>query len=635
MSTGLYSHTTRATGTVLTSVIYNGDHTNHITNQNPSMTGAYSDNVAQMQSAVDPGGVGTESLAASLAGEIERIRFVLKTLHGGAQWYPGVVNAGGIAKSIGTTKGDIIGFTASATPVRKGVGTDGQVLTSDSTQTDGLVWATPAVITVRQTQRLGPVDSSGYNATLSAGAGLNFNIDATPTNVVLDFAAGSVDYTALLTADASNQGSLAASNINYIHATYVSSSSVTWSSCLVPPQYGYAFDQGQASLLNFEGTNGATTTTDDFGASWTLTSATISTAQKKYGTSSLDCTGGTSKYARTTAITSLGDGSWEISVWFRINATPGVGAQAEIFCAQNASSLGVRAYLLNTAGTIKLRLDLSSNGTSSDISTGLGTNTTWATNQWNKVRIVFDALAGTFKAFLSLNGAAETTDQTVSSSSRICAITEVCIGRNVAGGASQFDGWFDAFRLIRAATNTSTETPSASAPAISDYPVHWFDIPSMVMREATTASAVSGTNPTFTARNRVFVGEQDTNAGTVTATRNYALRGQYRTSGAWPAASTQVAVNHNLGVPVESCKIGVKAKCVTAEGGAVPGNVIDNVCTQIGGINWTLGQITSRNGGGFTTGAGQSIVFMNPNSGAGVAGTVGNWSYVLTVSRSF
>jgi hypothetical protein len=92
VSTGLYSHTTRSTGTVLTAAIYNADHTNHITNQNPSQTGAYSDNVAQMQSATDPGESGSESLASSLAGEIERLRFAIQDIKSflgltSAQWY--------------------------------------------------------------------------------------------------------------------------------------------------------------------------------------------------------------------------------------------------------------------------------------------------------------------------------------------------------------------------------------------------------------------------------------------------------------------------------------------------------------------------------------------------------------------
>lgn len=104
MSVGLYSHTTRSTGTVLTAAIYNADHTNHITNQNPQMTGAYSDTVGQMQSTVSPGGVDTESLAGSMAGELERLRYVIKTLHGGAQWYPGslLLNSGGAVVFNGT-----------------------------------------------------------------------------------------------------------------------------------------------------------------------------------------------------------------------------------------------------------------------------------------------------------------------------------------------------------------------------------------------------------------------------------------------------------------------------------------------------------------------------------------------------
>lgn len=87
MSVGLYSHTTRATGITLTAAIYNADHVNHITNQNPSMSGAYSDTVAQMQTNTDPGGVGSEVLAPTLAAELEYLRFCLKRLTGEAQWY--------------------------------------------------------------------------------------------------------------------------------------------------------------------------------------------------------------------------------------------------------------------------------------------------------------------------------------------------------------------------------------------------------------------------------------------------------------------------------------------------------------------------------------------------------------------
>lgn len=73
----LYSHTTRATGTTLTAAIYNADHQNHITNGIPTMLDDYSSNATEMQATADPGESGSESLATSLAGEIERLRFAI------------------------------------------------------------------------------------------------------------------------------------------------------------------------------------------------------------------------------------------------------------------------------------------------------------------------------------------------------------------------------------------------------------------------------------------------------------------------------------------------------------------------------------------------------------------------------
>jgi hypothetical protein len=87
MSQGGYSHTTRATGTVLTAAIYNNDHQNHITNQNPTMTGALSDSLTQMQTIADPGDIGSERLAANLAEELEYLRFMIRSITGRTQWY--------------------------------------------------------------------------------------------------------------------------------------------------------------------------------------------------------------------------------------------------------------------------------------------------------------------------------------------------------------------------------------------------------------------------------------------------------------------------------------------------------------------------------------------------------------------
>lgn len=109
MSVGLYSHTTRGIGTVLTASIYNSDHINHITNQNPAMTGALSDSVGQYQTKTDPGGVGTEVLASNLAGELERLRFCIARITGKTQWYEAPQSSlqqalgGSVAGTIATT----------------------------------------------------------------------------------------------------------------------------------------------------------------------------------------------------------------------------------------------------------------------------------------------------------------------------------------------------------------------------------------------------------------------------------------------------------------------------------------------------------------------------------------------------
>lgn len=124
MSQGGYTHITRASGTILTAAIYNNDHQNHIINQNPLMTGAYSDTLAQFQSVADPGAIGSESFAPSLAGEIERLRWQIRAITGEAQWnQPPSSNLKGVAGapdgSIGlqklayTTQGNILMRTAS------------------------------------------------------------------------------------------------------------------------------------------------------------------------------------------------------------------------------------------------------------------------------------------------------------------------------------------------------------------------------------------------------------------------------------------------------------------------------------------------------------------------------------------
>lgn len=79
---------TWSTGDSLTAADLNTSFTTvGVTNSVPACIDDYSPDVTTMQSATDPYPAGVESLATSLAGELQRIRYVLKQLGGGAQWY--------------------------------------------------------------------------------------------------------------------------------------------------------------------------------------------------------------------------------------------------------------------------------------------------------------------------------------------------------------------------------------------------------------------------------------------------------------------------------------------------------------------------------------------------------------------
>jgi hypothetical protein len=417
----------------------------------------------------------------------------------------------------------------------------------------------------RQTALFGSVDSSGYANFLTTGSGLRPGLLATSVALALSYANGLAENVEQITADVADiiGSNLPASNTSFIHKTLGGA----YASTLVPPQYGYAFDRTKGALLNFEGADGSTSIIDDFGNTWTTTgNAQIDTAQSKFGTGSV-LFDGTGDRIGTSNILTLGDGSWEMSLWFRFNALPGVGTVSRFLYATNGATFGVTVGIANTAGTSKLTLHVSSTGTSWDVAdgtaAGLGANTTWALNQWNRMRVVFDALAGTYRVYLSLNGAVETADISVTSSAKVCSLAALYLGADTTA-TSAFNGWIDAFRFVQCATNTSVATPSVSAPSITDYPVHWFSLPEMKMYEVTSASSSAGTNPGMTRRDRLFLGECDTSGAAVTAARTYALRGQYRSPlTAMPAAAGSASFASNLGV-MTGVRVANRVVCVTA-----------------------------------------------------------------------
>jgi hypothetical protein len=91
----------------------------------------------------------------------------------------GVATAdGAVQKSVATNKGDLLVATSSATIARQGVGTNGQVLTADSTLTNGLKWASISV-----TPRIGQVVTA-ETATTTTTTSTSF-VDATGLSVTI------------------------------------------------------------------------------------------------------------------------------------------------------------------------------------------------------------------------------------------------------------------------------------------------------------------------------------------------------------------------------------------------------------------------------------------------------------------
>lgn len=79
--------TTWVSNQVLTASALNGEFNNILNNAQASSWIGFSANVAQMQQQTSPGGVGSESLAGSIADELQRIRFMLAFLSGQTFWY--------------------------------------------------------------------------------------------------------------------------------------------------------------------------------------------------------------------------------------------------------------------------------------------------------------------------------------------------------------------------------------------------------------------------------------------------------------------------------------------------------------------------------------------------------------------
>lgn len=479
----------------------------------------------------------------------------------------------------------------------------------------------------RQCVLTGKVDTAGVPAFFADGSGggvAKLNLVATATPLVLALAggfnaSGSIDYISRLTADAAAAlNPLANSNTNHVHATYVSNSSVTWGSCLCPEQDGDQFDRTWQSLIHFEDAAGGPV--DDFGNSWNLGgAAAINATKPAYGVRSLNLSGGGTgaanvKRAESTDFAALPVDSWEMSCVTFLDALPAT-ARHDLMCAVNNTGFGAFVSIDHNGVNARAMLYASSTGSSYDIANAQRGATNLAVNTWYKFRMVFDALAGTYRVYVAAGGVGatpvwtpEVQEITVSSSLRICPITRMLIGCNYnAGYTNGISGYVDEFRLLPCATVTTTETPAGYPLAINAHPIHWYSPTEGLMYEVTAASGVAGSNPTMTARVRLFTAEADTGAGTVTAIRCRAFLGRFLSAinASW-SAGTLIAFADNLGTRRGRVDVFALVKANVSSGdGLLVGVRVRITATEVSGGSPRNGSIllkTDRNASKLITG---------------------------------
>jgi hypothetical protein len=236
-----------------------------------------------------------------------------------------------------------------------------------------------------------------------------------------------------------------------------------------------------------------------------------------------------------------------------------------------------------------------------------------------------------------------TQDQSFSSSSKVGAIFAAYIGcLTAAGAASQFfNGYADKFEFLPYCQhpNGTTYSVPVAAPSISaaGYASDWFDTQQWLMKSPSAASASAGANPTFTANNRLYVGEADTGAAAVSAVRPYAYQGRYDSG--WintlPAGGTQTLKSHNIGVEPKFTKL--FGKCLTSEMGLTPGQVVEFYYSGASApvLPFSFNVIT-KNQIGFTPWNSSSLAWgaTNPSTGAnGSISVLANWAYRVVAAR--
>lgn len=212
------------------------------------------------------------------------------------------------------------------------------------------------------------------------------------------------------------------------------------------------------ALLHFDGADGATVTTDVYQNTVLLTTSSLSTAHPKFGPAGVKLSA-TGAVCKITGPTSLGSNGWTLEQWAYWDSIP---SPATLFSAINdvPHGYGAYVYLMGTGSLASVSVNLSTGGTSNDLS-GTAASFNISTGVQHHFALTRDP--ATSKHWLFVDGQ-PIYGSTNTSTTQLNAITKIYVG-NDGDLARPFIGWIDEFRFSNVCRypGGTTFTPSTAA----------------------------------------------------------------------------------------------------------------------------------------------------------------------------
>jgi len=396
----------------------------------------------------------------------------------------------------------------------------------------------------RQTVLSAKTDSDGYADFLSESSGqitLDTNSGSDPAYLTwakgFD-ARGAIDLLSVIESDQSPAGWDLSSEDDgdwYLYIDNDGSGNLTYGATKKAPHYGVNYPNDLNALLHFEGANGSTTFTDEYGNDWeALNDAQISTSESKFGSSSVRFDGGNDAVQATNFCNNHPD-AFTIEMWVNednLSATRYFQACRSIYGVQTS---------IDTAG--QLKLFASSNGSSNDIINGTAStgSPTVSAATWHHLCVEWDG--STLRTYIdgSIKHSVSTSFLVNNGGSNDLEDRSSRIGLNYASDGDML-GYIDELRITHGWARYGQAFTAPTEAFTPDTDFNWFDISKMQMY-------VGNPTTSWTATNRLFVGQVNKSGSSYTVT-NYAIKGIYVTPIIDGEVGSTYNYNHNIGTTI-------------------------------------------------------------------------------------